>query len=290
MPEADPKLQVAAVAGAGTSHTTACGGCRIAWRQWGAGPPLVLLHGDAGSWTHWMCNVSVLARRFGVIVPDLPGYGDSAVPDEPVTPASLAALLAKGLAALPDAPRRYHLAGFSFGGIIAGHLAALDAARVEQLILLGAGGLGLPIPPLSAPLRRLGRDMTAADSVAAHRHNLAVLMFGDPARIDRLAIHLQMENVRTARGRAGGFPASDSLRRVLPQVTARLYGIWGERDAFSAPYLAEREALLRGLHPELRFNVIAGAGHWTPYEAADSVNSILLDMLGAGNAGPHPDA
>ena len=114
-------------------------------------------------------------------------------------------------------------------------------------------------------------------------------MFGDPAQIDRLAIHLQRENVRTARGRAGGFPASDSLRRVLPQVRAPLYGIWGERDAFSAPYLAEREALLRRLHPELQFHIVAGAGHWTPYEAADGVNRILFDMLDAGNAGRFPD-
>lgn len=290
MPEADPKQQVAAVASAAANHTTACGRCRIAWKQWGAGPPLVLLHGDAGSWTHWIRNVLVLARRFRVIVPDLPGYGDSGSPDEPATPESLAAFLAEGLAALPDAPGNYHLAGFSFGGIVAGHLAALDAARVEQLILLGAGGLGLPIPPLSASLRRPGRDMTAAEIVAAHRHNLAVLMFGDPGCIDRLAMHLQMENVRTARGRAGGFPASDALRRVLPQVTARLDGIWGERDAFSAPYLAEREALLRKLHPELRFHVIASAGHWTPYEAADSVNSIMLDIVGAGDAGRPPEA
>ena len=121
----------------------------------------MLLHGDAGSWTHWIRNVPVLAQRFRVLVPDLPGYGGSATPDEPATPESLAALLAKGLAALPNAPRVYHLAGFSFGGIIAGHLAALDAVRVEQLILMGAGGLGLPIPPLSTPLRRPGPEMTA---------------------------------------------------------------------------------------------------------------------------------
>ena len=130
--------------------------------------------------------------------------------------------------------------------------------------------------------------MASSETVAAHRHNLAVLMFGDPARIDGLAIHVQIENVRTARGRAGGFPASDSLRQVLPRVKARLGGIWGERDAFAAPYLAEREAMLRRMHPELRFHVIAGAGHWTPYEAADSVNSLLLDMLGAGIGYPTP--
>jgi len=286
MIEQDPRLHVAAVASGATVHTTVCGACRIEWREWGAGRPLVLLHGDAGSWTHWIRNVLVLAQGFRVIVPDIPGYGGSASPAEPATPEHLAALLAEGLAALPNAPGGYGLAGFSFGGIVAGHLAARDADRVEQLILLGAGGLGLPVPHLPGALRRAGPIMAPNEIAAVHRHNLAVLMFGDPARIDLLAIHVQMENLRTARGRAGGFPASDSLRQVLPRVKARLGGIWGERDAFAAPFLAEREALLRRAHPELRFHVVAGAGHWTPYEAADSVNRMLLDMLGAGSGNP----
>lgn len=279
MPEIDPKHQVAGIANAATASTTLCHGCRIAWREWGAGAPLVLLHGDAGSWTHWIRNVPVLARHARVIVPDIPGYGGSSTAREPVTPERLAGLLAGGLAVLPDAPRTYCLAGFSYGGIIAGHLAALQSDRVDRLILLGAGGLGVRAPQPGGALRRAGRDMAPDEIAAAHRHNLAVLMFGDPARIDALAVHVQAENVRTARGRAGGFPASDSLRQVLPRVTARLYGIWGERDAFATPYLAEREDLLRSLHPELRFHVVAGAGHWTPYEAADSVNGLLLDVL-----------
>lgn len=282
MLEADPKLQVAAVTDRATVHRTLCGGCRIEWREWGTGPPLVLLHGDAGSWTHWIRNVLVLAKRFRVIVPDIPGYGGSATSSEPVTPERLAALLAAGLAALPFPPQGYRLAGFSFGGIIAGHLAALDAEQVEQLILVGAGGLGLRIPLPRAALRRPGRDMMPREVLAVHRHNLSVLMFGNPARIDSLAIHVQMENTRTARGRAGGFPASDSLRQVLPRVKAQLCGIWGERDAFAAPYLPEREELLRSIQPELQFRVISGAGHWTLYEAAECVNATLLDMLDAG--------
>ncbi|HXA97799.1 MAG TPA: alpha/beta hydrolase, partial [Candidatus Dormibacteraeota bacterium] len=33
----------------------------MVWRSWGAGPPLVLLHGASGSWTHWIRNVLPLA-------------------------------------------------------------------------------------------------------------------------------------------------------------------------------------------------------------------------------------
>jgi pimeloyl-ACP methyl ester carboxylesterase len=42
----------------------------------GAGPTL-LLHGGTGSWTHWVRNIEPLARQFSVVVPDLPGMGES---------------------------------------------------------------------------------------------------------------------------------------------------------------------------------------------------------------------
>ncbi|MGH7042923.1 MAG: alpha/beta fold hydrolase [Acetobacteraceae bacterium] len=146
MPPTAAAAQIAAIARAGQRQTTRVGATRIVWRDWGAGPPLVLVHGDAGSWTHWVRNVLPLAQWFRVIAPDLPGYGESDALSEPVTPERLAQALADGVDALPGAPRTYRLAGFSFGGIIAGHLAAMAGARVERLVLLGAGGLGLPRP------------------------------------------------------------------------------------------------------------------------------------------------
>jgi 2-hydroxy-6-oxonona-2,4-dienedioate hydrolase len=43
----------------------------------GSGPPLVLIHGGHGSWTHWVANIEPLARRRHVIALDLPGFGAS---------------------------------------------------------------------------------------------------------------------------------------------------------------------------------------------------------------------
>jgi 2-hydroxy-6-oxonona-2,4-dienedioate hydrolase len=49
----------------------------------GNGPPMVLLHGGHGSWTHWIRNVDVLAEHHRVVAFDLPGYGASPdVPDD----------------------------------------------------------------------------------------------------------------------------------------------------------------------------------------------------------------
>ncbi|WP_232521702.1 alpha/beta fold hydrolase [Paracidovorax citrulli] len=104
-------------------RTTPCGDGAIVWHVWQAAghpepaaPPLVLLHGGSGSWTHWVRNIDTL-RSWGrtVWVPDLPGFGDSAVPPGGADADALVAPLAQGMRALwGDA--RCDLVGFSFGG------------------------------------------------------------------------------------------------------------------------------------------------------------------------------
>lgn len=252
----------------------------MAWRCWGTGTPLVLLHGDFGSWTHWIRNVLPLSRHFRVLVPDMPGYGASDPPPEPWSPESLAGIIAAGLSEILGASASYRIAGFSFGGIIAGHLAAFDRDRVDRLVLLGPGGMALPGPATAPTLRRVDLGMDATEVRGVHRHNLCALMIRDPAKADDLAIDIQIENIRNARLRAGNIPASDSLLRALPAVRARLYGIWGERDAFTFPHVAARADLLRRFQPDIDFRIIKGAGHWTPYEAPEAVDAALVEMLG----------
>jgi pimeloyl-ACP methyl ester carboxylesterase len=62
-------------------------------------------------------------------------------------------------------------------------------------------------------------------------------------------------------------------------VRATLSVIFGERDAFAVPYLAERHEAFRRLAPGLDFRVVPGAGHWVIYEAAETVNRTLGEML-----------
>jgi len=111
------------------------------------------------------------------------------------------------------------------------------------------------------------------------RHNLGAMMIADPDKVDDLAVDTQIENVGRARLRAGPIPSSDSLLLALAHVRARLYGVWGERDPFAFPCLAERAETLRCFQRDIDFRVIGGAGHWTPYEAADAVNAALLEFV-----------
>lgn len=277
----EPAVYVARIESLAARAVTPARAGSMVWRSWGEGPPLLLLHGASGSWTHWIRNVLPLAARFRVLVPDMPGFGDSDAPPEPHTADGLAALVAGALDVMVPAPTPLDLAGFSFGGIIGGLVAARLGPRVRRLVLLGSGGLGLPLGPLR-PLIRLEAGMDPAEIRSAHRENLRRLMLGRPESADDLAVFLQVENLRRTRFKSGTIPQSDVLRRALPEICARIAGIWGERDAFSGARIDECRRVLASTQGALDLRVIEGAGHWVPYEAAEQVTAALFDLLARG--------
>ena len=280
MTDHDPAALVARLDAAARRSATAFDGGRMVWRRWGAGPPVVLVHGASGSWTHWLRNVEALAESFTVLVPDLPGFGDSDTLPEPHTAERLADALAVGLDAELPAPAPVDLVGFSFGGIVGGLAAARSDARVRRLVLIGPGGMAFRSDAGTLALARSAPGMTEAEVREVHRANLRTLMLGDPAAADDLAVHLQAENLRRARFRSGTIPTSDVLLRAMPAVRARMAVIFGERDAFAVPYLDERRETFARLQPGLDFRVVPGAGHWVVYEGAEAVNGALREMLG----------
>lgn len=256
---------------------TPCGDASMVWRIWGAGPALVLLHGGYGSWTHWIRNVLPLARAYTVIAPDLPGLGESATPPEPHTADGLAQIIVGGLDIILPRQERLHLAGFSFGGVLGGHVAAQLGPRVRAFTVVGSNGLGLVRQPTD--LKRVPPDASEEEALAVHRHNLGALMIADQANIDELAVYIQSQNAPRGRVRSRRFSRADTLVRALPHVAARLDGIWGGRDATAWPHLDERERTLRSFQPEAHFEIIEGAGHWVQYEAAERFNPLLAEIV-----------
>ena len=82
----------------GELKLTSCGTGSMVWRVWGDARPLVLLHGASGSWNSLDPQYRApLATCFRVVIPDLPGFGDSDLPSEPHTADTLADLVASGL-------------------------------------------------------------------------------------------------------------------------------------------------------------------------------------------------
>ncbi|MGH7034265.1 MAG: alpha/beta fold hydrolase [Stellaceae bacterium] len=260
---------------------TPCGAGSMAWRLWGSGKPLVLLHGGYGSWTHWLRNVESLGARYAVIAPDLPGLGDSAAPMPPHNAEALAAILATGLDRVMPGPAPLAMAGFSFGAVIGGHVAALMGERIASFLMIGAAGLGLPRPP-RADLRRVEPGMSRAAIIATQRHNLAQLMFGDASRIDALAVYLQDENTRRARLDSRPIAFTDTLIRALPRAAARLGAIWGEKDSTCVPYIEQKFSVLRTIQPHCFCDIVPDAGHWVQWEQAAAFEALLANFIEGG--------
>ena len=261
-----------------------CGSGQLVWHVWGeqgadpALPPLVLFHGGSGSWTHWISNVLPLAasgRR--VFVPDLPGFGDSALPpgggDVDVMPEPLEAGLAQLLG-----DTACDLLGFSFGAMAAALLAHRFPARVLRLILVGAPGFG--IRPL-VPFKLKGwRHLPSADQqLAAHHHNLLALMLHDPAAITPLVCQIQAVNALRDRIPGRRLSRTDILARALPEIHSPLYLLYGEHDPFYLGQASLYEAALQAAPKFKALRAIQASGHWAQFEKAEAFNAQVLTLL-----------
>jgi 2-hydroxy-6-oxonona-2,4-dienedioate hydrolase len=266
---------------ASTRRTTPVGDGELVWRIWGRGEPLVLLHGGTGSWMHWMRNIEELSRDYTLLVPDIPGSGESASPGLPTSVEKVAAALVAGIDAILGTQARFAIAGFSMGGLISGFMTKLAGERVTTLVLVGAVGTtarrGTMAPMKS--WRRLPTDDAKRD---AHRTNLEILMVRDPKAVDAPALYMQFHNAERSRVRGKHINQTGDLSTTLPSFKGRLASIWGEHDATAGPYLDERREKLDMFKPGSTFDVIAGAGHWVQYEAPDEFNALLRKRLNGG--------
>jgi pimeloyl-ACP methyl ester carboxylesterase len=261
---------------------TPCGAGTMPWRSWGSGPPLLLLHGGSGSWTHWIRNIEYFARSRTVVAPDLPGLGDASALPEPYGVNDAALALARGIDAVLGT-ERFDLVGFSWGCTVAGATAAMrDQAR--SLFLVGPAALGdVPWGSGMRPLRRRWRGMTEQELYGLNRDNLGRLMIGDPSRIDALSIHLQVENTRRSRFDSPRFARTSALYDALSRSRAPLKVVYGELDAPVAPEFAPRKARLLAARSDAEFEVVPAVGHWLQYEW-DGFNALLAEWLARWDA------
>ena len=218
-----------------------------------------------------------------LLVPDLPGSGESGNPPAPISADSIGATLAAGVARIIGPQTDFAVAGFSMGGLIAGYLARHAGARAQCLVLVGATGTGAPRGAME-PLKSWRRLASDAEKAATHRHNLGILMIHDPAKIDALAVHMQQANAERSRIRGKHVSHTGTLAESLIGFRGRLAGIWGEFDATAVPYVAERGEKLRQFQPQASFEIFPGAGHWVQYEAAERFNRRLRELVKAAVA------
>lgn len=260
-------------------HETNAPGGAMVWREWGAGPPLVLLHGGSGSWMHWIHCIPHFMHAYRVLAADLPGLGDSPSPAEPYHARSLAEVVCAGLDALIPASQRYDMAGFSFGGILGGELTLLCPQRIRSFVVVGSPAFAMPSTGPTNDVLAVAPDLPFEQAESLHRRNLSTLMLADTDVIDALALRIHHENLRRARLRSRKIARKPVLSEALMHAECTLHGIWGERDVTVHPDMASLERLIVERRTGNRFHVIEGAGHWVMFEAPDRFNNLLAEVL-----------
>ena len=265
-------------------------GFDIAYWEGGAGEPLVLVHGLGASRATFVAVARHLTPRYRVIIPDLPGYGDSGKPpDADYGIDAQVEYLDRFLLALGIG--RAHFGGNSMGGWIVAAYAARFPAKVASLWLLAAAGTD-----------DLRRSVASVAYLERREYILLPRRPEDLRQIFALILHkvppLPWCVWQTlGRRAAANFPlhqrifddlaarAEDyRLEPRLPGIMAPALLVWGQHDTV-VPISALDT--FHGLLPRSEKILLADVGHVPQMEAPDRVAADYLafrQRLG-GNAG-----
>lgn len=252
----------------------------------------VLLHGAAGSWTTWLPAIEAAGGADALddlVMPDLPGWGDS--------PADIGRLDAEGLARAVAATarglgyERWRVVGHSMGGFVALELAAQEPAATESLLLVSATTLGgrgdrlgllglLRFYPglalLVAGMRLLAAFGAAAGPFVRALDRLGVLglllapLFGlpQPLTVHELARDLRPAAFVRAVACARRYPAAERWARIRCPVLA----VHGDHDVFVG---ADDDARLEEIIPRFSALTLSRTGHFGHVERPRFLASVL---------------
>ena len=267
-------------------------GRRFTYRLAGRGPLLVLVHGIAGSGATWDGVAKLLARRFTVLAPDLPGHGGSEAPAGDYSPGASADAVRDLLLLLRR--RRATFIGHSLGGGVVMQLAYQFPDLVERLVLEASGGLGTEVSPLLRALAFPGSEWvmrlgygpwTAAASGVFAR--LAGTGFEAPAEARELwrsyadladadARRSFLAMLRSVVGPEGQRVSARDRLYLAGRVPTLV--VWGERDRI-IPVAHGREAA--AAIPHSRLVVLDGVGHFPHAERPAAFAAALEEFIEA---------
>lgn len=121
-------------------HSVQTGDSRWVYYEGGEGPTIVLLHGFASNKEVWLPVAKLLTPHFHLIIPDLPGWGDSSRDANASYNIDAQAARFDGFVQTLGL-QRFVLVGHSMGGAIAGVYATEHPQHVAELALVDAFGL-----------------------------------------------------------------------------------------------------------------------------------------------------
>ncbi|MCH5671642.1 alpha/beta fold hydrolase [Streptomyces gilvus] len=235
-------------------------------------PTVVLLHGVGLDHTMWEPTAALLADRFTVITPDLPGHGSR----PPVRDGVTLGDLADGVAG--EIPAGSHLVGFSLGALVAQHLALHRPELVATLTSVSSVCERTAEERASVVdrLRTAETDFSASAAASLKRWYDGTDVDAD--RVARTEATLLAGDVGSFLGCYRVFATADAeLGPDLGHIAVPALAVTGENDPGSTPEMTRR---LAAALPDCRVVVVPGARHMLPVERPQALVDSLTAFLG----------
>jgi pimeloyl-ACP methyl ester carboxylesterase len=255
----------------------------------GEGPVVVFLHGLSGCWQNWLESIPPLAADHRVVALDLPGFGESPMPADPISVSGYARIVVELLDAL--GVQRATVVGNSMGGFVGCEMAIRFPARVERLVLVAAAGLslrhmrherkrGLRARSENLLFFGLGRLARHTDLVVRSRRLRRALLLLVAAHPERLPGPLILEQARGA-GKPGFADALEAMtaypiRDRLGEIRCPALVVWGEEDRL----VPVRDAAeFQWLIPGARKVLYPDTGHMVMLERPERFNADVRAFI-----------
>ena len=276
-----------------TPHKVVLHGHELSYVDSGSGPVVLFIHGILGSQRQWAHLVDKMDDDHRVLVPDLFGHGESA---KPMGDYSLGAF-ASGVRDLMVAlgMERATVVGHSLGGGVALQLAYQFPERCERLVLVNSGGLGKEVHAILRAVCLPGSELVMPFVLAPQVQRVLATVGGLASRVGfrpsvrGAEVWRSYTGLTEIRGRTAFVHTVRSVIDVTGQrVSARdrLYLaqevptliVWGDRDRIIP--VAHAHAT-HELIPGSTLEIVAGAGHFLPFEAPAAFLRALLGFIDA---------
>jgi pimeloyl-ACP methyl ester carboxylesterase len=255
-------------------------GFRIHYVEQGQGPAVVFVHGLVMDHTMYEAQFEDLPERYRCIALDLRGHGRSECPPGPWSMQDSVDDVVAFIEHAGAAP--CHLAGMSWGGMIAVRVGVQRPDLVRSLVLVDTSA-GAERPEW-AELERWYMSQLSEQGMTDELIASSVpLLFGERYQKEHpegIAVYYDRLRTMDPNGAVEGLRAvieRDSVLDKLGEIRVPALVIHGEADA-SIP-MSEAEAICSGI-AGAELVRIPDAGHSTPLEAPDAVNVALAEFLG----------
>lgn len=257
-------------------------GQSIAYLDGGRGPTVVLLHGFGATKDLWNGVAAYLTTDYRVVVPDLPGFGESPALEGGSYDAQsqvrrLHAFLSK------IGVNTQHIGGNSMGGMIAVTYAATYPKDVLSLLISAAPGVAARVTSVMDQLIESGKNPLVIRNEADIDRLFQMAFFQAPSipgpfkrvmvqdALKRETTYLKIfEDLDLAH------PEKAPLEKLLPDISSPTLITWGAHDGLVQPSTAETFAA--GI-PGAEVTIFEDCGHALPRECPDAMAQRYITFL-----------